>query len=240
MNTFKSTVGQSADNSPACGRWFFALMALVFCLAAIRIAGAESVESGVTVADCDSRLGAPLLKRERAVLGKESAAVVVIEVSSFKCDHCRLFHEKVFPRLRKNYIDSGRVQWVVINASNDPSDQTSQIFLIARGALRQGKYWELSDSLFQVGLRSPGELADFVAKSIVTDRGKLEQALGDPALRAEVAADFADYEALKIRGTPTFLVRKRESDGKWTEGVVEDLQPLSYFQQVLDERLKTR
>lgn len=191
-----------------------------------------------TEARTDPRLGAPFTKRERAMLGADSAAVVVIEVSSFKCTHCRAFHEKIFPQLRERYVAPGKVQWVVLNASDDSSDQYSQIFPIARCALRQGKYWELLDGLFQVAHRAPSFLADLIAKSPLIDRGELEICLRDRAVRSEVGGDFAEYARLKLKGTPTFLIRKTSPDGTLTETTIAGAQTLEQFQRVLDEMLK--
>jgi len=186
----------------------------------------------------DQRLGAPFTQRERAVLGAETANIVVIEFSSFKCTHCRTFHEQIFPRLRQLYVETGKVQWVIINASNEAADQTSPVFLVARDALHQGTYWELVDQLYQVGLRPPEDLEALIKNRATTNGQNLADSLQDPSVRDAVAADFAEYAALKIRGTPTFLLRKLGRDGRWKRAIIEDLQPLGYFQQVLDALLK--
>ena len=237
-NTFP---GQSRNGTPARGWWVLPLIGLMVGLAgfAMPVAGADTPVLRPADSDYDPRLGAPFTRRERAVLGAATAEVVVVEFSSFKCTHCRTFHDRIFPQLRKEYIDPGKVQWVVINASNDPADQFTQVFLVARGVLRQGKYWAMAENLFQGGLRPASDLADLVAKSSLLDRSELEATLRDPTLSAAVAADFAEYAQLKLRGTPTFLVRKLDRDGRWSGALIEDIQPLDYFQRVLDELLKT-
>ena len=182
---------------------------------------------------------APLDLRDRPVLGCDTAPIVVVEISSFKCAHCREFHEKIFPRLRAAYIDTGKVQWAMLNASDDPADQHSQIFALARCAQRQGKYWELLDSLFQVANRPPSFLADLVAQSPLIDRADLETGLRDRAVRNAVAADFAGYTRLKSRGTPTFRVTKIGASGERTEITIAGLKSLEHFQDALDQLLKS-
>lgn len=177
--------------------------------------------------------------RDRPVLGSATAGIVVVEVSSFKCSHCRTFHEEVFPRLREQYINAGKVQWVVLNASDENADQFSKIFALARCAGRQGKYWELLAGLFRVAHRAPSALEDLVAKNTAMDRGELEFCLRDRTVRRALAADFADYARLKVRGTPTFLVTKLHPDGRRTETTIAGGQKLEYFQRVLDELLKS-
>ena len=47
------------------------------------------------------------------VLGNPDAKVVVIEYSSPTCTHCAYFHKAIFPELQKNYIDTGKVAYVI-------------------------------------------------------------------------------------------------------------------------------
>lgn len=122
--------------------------------------------------------------------------------------------------------------------TNEADDRSSPVFLVARGALRQGRYWEMVDSLYQVGLRPPNFLAELIASSPRIYRGGLEASLRDPSVREAVATDFSEYTELGIRGTPTFLLRKLRRDGRWARAILEDAQPLDYFQRVLDGLLK--
>jgi protein-disulfide isomerase len=172
--------------------------------------------------------------RDHPALGRESAPVLVVEISSFKCAHCRTFHREVFPHLRERYINPGQVRWVVLNASDDPADQHARIFAVAACAHRQGKYWEILDSLLDVAHRAPSFLDSWLARSPVMDRTDLEACLRDRTVRAALAGDFALYAALKARGTPTFLLWKRRPDGGFTRASIEGGQKLEYFQRVLD------
>ncbi len=197
---------------------------------ALRAAGGEG-------ADIDSRLGPPFAQRPRATLGSETASVVVIEFSSFRCTHCRVFHDEVFPKLRAQYIDTGKVQWVIVHASNQAADQASPLFLAARGALQQERYWSVAPTLYVAGLGPASTLAKLLTETPPTGGAALAASLQDAAVREAVAADFADYAKLGLRGTPTFLLRKLGRDGKWSRGIIEDTQPLSYFQRTLDGML---
>jgi len=172
------------------------------------------------------------------VLGQDTAPVVVVEVSSFKCAHCRTFHEKVFPRLLEEYVNSGKIQWVVLNASDDPSEQFTPLFGIARCALRQGKYWEVLGSLFRYSSRPPSFLESMFAKDPQIDAAQLEICLRDRTIRSAVSGDFGHYARLKLKGTPSFLVWKLGKNGERTEAVIAGAQTLEYFRRVLDEMLK--
>jgi len=185
-----------------------------------------------------SRARSPVELRDRPVLGQDTAPVVVLEVSSFKCAHCRAFHEKVFPRLLEEYVDSGKAQWVVLNASDDPSEQFTPLFSIARCALRQGRYWEVLDSLFRYAGRPPSFLESMFAKNPQIDAGQLEICLRDRTIRSAISGDFGHYARLKLKGTPSFLVWKLGKNGERTEAVIAGAQTLEYFRRVFDEMLK--
>ena len=54
---------------------------------------------------------APVAETEVA-LGAEDAPITVIEYASLTCPHCAAFHRETFPRLKSDYIDTGRVRYV--------------------------------------------------------------------------------------------------------------------------------
>lgn len=54
---------------------------------------------------------APLTKDR--VLGKATAPILIIEYASLSCPHCAHFSTAVMPELQKNYIDTGRVKFIL-------------------------------------------------------------------------------------------------------------------------------
>ncbi|RIA56405.1 DsbA family protein [Dichotomicrobium thermohalophilum] len=45
-------------------------------------------------------------------MGNPDAPVTVIEYASLTCPYCRRFHADVFPRFKRNYIDTGKVHFI--------------------------------------------------------------------------------------------------------------------------------
>ena len=45
-------------------------------------------------------------------LGDPNAPVTIIEYASLTCPHCAHFHETVFPKLKSDYIDTGKVYFI--------------------------------------------------------------------------------------------------------------------------------
>ncbi len=189
--------------------------------------------------ETDPRLGAPFGKRARPSLGSEQAPIIVVEFGSYKCGHCEEFHQNVFPALKKGYVDSGKVQWFMVPTSDNPADQTGQIFLIGRCVEQQGKFWDQLQFLMTISRRPPSFLNDLVAKNSAINPEELTFCLQQRATRILVGKDFEDYHALKVVGTPTFVIRKLRADGTRAETTVRGYQPAEYFQRIFDELAKT-
>jgi len=46
-------------------------------------------------------------------IGRKDAPVTIIKYASLTCPHCRRFHLTVFPKLKRNYIDTGKVRFII-------------------------------------------------------------------------------------------------------------------------------
>lgn len=186
----------------------------------------------------DPQLGAPFRLRDRPTLGDAGATLVVIEVTSFFCTHCREFHDREFPRIRRRFIDTGLVRWVALNASKAGAEQTAPAFILARGAHRAGQYWHSLSTLFHHSRQSPAELITAMERPGGPLRDTIESWLTDAALSEEVAADFAEFAQLSIDGTPTFILRKRTTDGRFLQARIEGYQSADYFAAAFEQMLK--
>lgn len=55
------------------------------------------------------------------VIGQDLAPNLIIEYSSYSCPHCASFHNDIFPRIYKNYIETGQLKWITRLLANDAS-----------------------------------------------------------------------------------------------------------------------
>lgn len=79
-------------------------------------------------------------------LGKDDAPVTLVEYAMFTCPHCAAFNQEVMPRIKENYIDTGKVKLVFREVYfNKPSLWAA---MIARCA-PQDRYFGLADLIFQ-------------------------------------------------------------------------------------------
>ena len=64
----------------------------------------------------------PKALSDLVVLGADNAPVKIKVFSSLTCPHCANFHIKIIPKIKKNYVESGKVQLIFIDF---PLDQAA-------------------------------------------------------------------------------------------------------------------
>ena len=59
--------------------------------------------------DVSSRIVDTIEALQNQTMGNESAPIKMIEFASLTCGHCAKFHNEVFPQLKRDYIDNGKI-----------------------------------------------------------------------------------------------------------------------------------
>jgi protein-disulfide isomerase len=144
-------------------------------------------------------------------LGPATAPVTVTEYASLTCGHCAHFNEAVFPKIKSEYIDSGKIRYVFREFPLDIKAAAGSMLARCIAKDDAGKYFAVIDMLFR-------QQNDWVSKNTtetLTRIGKqaglsgqaIEDCLKDQALLDKIAADqkFAS-EVLKVNSTPTFFI----------------------------------
>lgn len=86
------------------------------------------------------------------VMGSEDAPVTIIEYASVTCNHCASFHETIFPAIKANYIDTGKVRFVFREFPTSPAQLSVAGSMLARCAADKGgneAYFLVLDTLFK-------------------------------------------------------------------------------------------
>ena len=47
------------------------------------------------------------------IMGDVNAPVTLLEYASMTCPHCKRFHEQIMPEIKKNFIDTGKVKYIL-------------------------------------------------------------------------------------------------------------------------------
>jgi len=171
------------------------------------------------------------------VLGDPKAGVTIIEFGDYQCPFCRGFWKDTFPRLKKEYIDTGKVRFVFRDFPQQGHPQAIAAAMAAECADDQGRYWPFHDKVFREQDRrgQPDEVVQFRTADIkrwATDIG-LEAAPFNECFdtgrhKDEVMKDYEDAAGLGMKGTPVFFVNGRALLGA---------HPFATFQKVIEAEL---
>ncbi|MGW9232690.1 DsbA family protein [Pseudorhizobium sp. NPDC055634] len=63
-------------------------------------------------------------------IGEENAPVTIVEYMSMTCPHCATFHNTTFEEIKKNYVDTGKVRFIIREFPFDP--RAAAAFMLAR------------------------------------------------------------------------------------------------------------
>jgi protein-disulfide isomerase len=167
-------------------------------------------------------------------LGSNDAPITIVEFTDYQCPFCRQFQNTTFAELRKKYIDSGKVRFIVRNFPLGGHPNAMPAAEAARCAGDQGKFWPMHDTLF-------GEPDKLVRESLVEnaevlklDVGMFRSCLDSDKHKTEIQNDMQTALSLQIMATPSFLVGK--TTGEDLEGVIIiGSQPLAVFQTKMKE-----
>jgi protein-disulfide isomerase len=165
-------------------------------------------------------------------LGSKDAPVTIIEYASMTCPHCAAFTNEVFPKLKSEYVDTGKVRFIF---REFPLDQVAlAASALARCVAKDDaqKYFTVVDILF----KQQNDLASDALGTINRvgkQAGFSEQMIkdcvqGDPTIQKGIldAREYA-YNKLKVNSTPSFFVNGTLVKGETSfEGFEKLIKPL--------------
>jgi protein-disulfide isomerase len=165
---------------------------------------------------------------EDVVLGSTKAPVTIVEYASMTCPHCAHFSETTFKELKRRYIDTGKVLFIL---REFPLDRLGAAgFLLARCAGKD-KYMAVVEALFANQrdwlVNEPmAPLKDIARKFGFTDKSFKECLANQEALaRMNTARDSA-AQKLGIEATPTFFVNGKKLVGDLSiEALAKEIEP---------------
>lgn len=168
-------------------------------------------------------------------LGSPDAQVTIVEFSDFGCSFCAQFHKEVFPQLKAQYIDTGKVRFVYrdfpITQLHPQAERAAEA---ANCANEQRKYWEYHSKLFvnQKEWQKESDSSDLLkqyANEIKLDSSKFGECLESGKYKAEIQSDLSEGESYDVKGTPAFFINGR---------VIEGFVPFDQFAKILQEEIR--
>ncbi len=142
-------------------------------------------------------------------LGSDDAPIKVVEYSSLTCGHCSAFHKEDFPKIKTDYIDTGKVQFIFKEFPlNKPAVDASKLLR----CMPEDKFQAFQNLLFaeqEKWAYAPDYLVPLKqnAKLAGLSETQVDECLGNKDLENRIIGDMkAAGEKYKIQSTPTFIV----------------------------------
>ena len=163
-------------------------------------------------------------------IGAEDAKVTFIEYASPTCPHCASFHVNVYPALKEQYIDTGKITFILRPFVRNVLDAV--VFMLAETAEDNETYnnivatyfktqnqWALSDKPRDELLAIALQLG-FTQESFEAALTNQELFDGMESLREQALNEF------DLTGTPTFYVNGKQLAGdKTLEELAAEIDP---------------
>ena len=165
-------------------------------------------------------------------LGPNDAAVTITEYASMTCPHCAAFNEQVFPKIKKEYIDAGKVRYIFREFPLDIKAAAGSMLSRCIAKDDAPKYFAVIDMLFRQQndwvVKNTTETLTRIGKQAGLTQQQVEACLKDQALLDKIAADqkYAS-DVLKVDSTPTFFINGEKIKGEASfEEFAKKINPL--------------
>lgn len=178
----------------------------------------------------------------RPVMGEKDAPITIVGISDFQCPFCKRFSDSTMKSLRKDFIKTGKVRFVMKDLPLPMHTMAEQAAQAAHCAGDQGKYWHMHDKLYEnMNKYQDGNLVAY-AKDLKLDVKSFKDCISSDRHIASIKKDMADAEKAGLNGTPSFVIGKTTNDVIKGE-VIQGALPISvfeqYIQKYLDEEAKS-
>lgn len=145
-------------------------------------------------------------------IGQLDAPVKIVEYASFTCPHCAHFHADVYPKLKAEYIDTGKVRLEYHEVYFDRYGLWAAMMARCGGEMR---YIGITDILYDTQKDwAASDDANVVVENLkkIGRTAGMDDATLDACMKDSVMADAlvkhfeTNFAADKIEGTPTFII----------------------------------
>ena len=152
-------------------------------------------------------------------IGPADASVTITEYASMTCPHCAAFDETVFPKIKSEYIDTGKVRYVFREFPLDIKAAAGSMLARCIAKDDAGKYFAVIDLLFKQQsewvMKDTTDTLVLIGKQAGLSQKTTEACLSDQTMLNKLTADqkYAT-DVLKVNSTPTFFINGEKIQGE--------------------------
>ena len=161
----------------------------------------------------------PNVQKNMVAIGSNNALVKIKVFSSLSCSYCANFHIKVVPKIKKEYIESGKVQLIFIDFPLDQAafnaskllhclDQKNQIGFLDTIYETQNK-WTSGSDINGINKKLKKIVKNLGITSEQFDKCLIDEAISDKILNNRIEAN----QKYSINSTPTIIINEKKLEG---------------------------
>jgi protein-disulfide isomerase len=169
-------------------------------------------------------------------LGRSDAPLSMVEFTDYQCPYCRRFQAEVWPQLKRNYIDTGKLRYLARDLPLEFHSAAAPAAEAAHCAGEQGKFWDMHAALLAGEMDFATGGIERRARALQLDMTRFGECVARRKYAELIAAHAREADAAGIDGTPGFIVGR--ASGAVLDGVrVEGALPYDEFAGLLNELL---
>jgi len=152
-------------------------------------------------------------------IGSNEAKVKIKVFSSLTCPHCADFHTKIIPKIKKEYVDSGKVQIILIDFPLDIAAFNASKLLHCLDEEKQIKFldiiyekqnmWTAGETINDINDNLKKIVENLGINSAKFDKCLLDQRISDKILDGRIDAN----KKYSINSTPTIVINEKKLEG---------------------------
>jgi|TARA_R110000851_G_scaffold90253_8_gene197208 protein-disulfide isomerase len=172
------------------------------------------------------------------LLGSAASQLAIIEFSDYQCPYCKRFIDQTFTKIKSNYIDSGKVQYLTRDFPLNFHPKAKGAAIAANCGFKQDAYWPMRGLLFNNMKQLNEALYQQTATDLSLDITQFTNCLADETIASKIEQDIAYGSSLGIKGTPSFIIGRVEGNQLISPKLVVGAQSYETFAVLIDELLE--
>jgi len=152
------------------------------------------------------------------VLGTADAKVTVVEYASFTCPHCADFHTNTWPEFKANYVDTGKVKFILREVYFDRYGLWASMTARCGG---EAGFYPMADQFLKKQKAWTGVPAEQIGGEIAKigrlnglSAEQLDACLSDQQYAKDLIEAYqANAKADEVTSTPTFVINGEKHSG---------------------------
>ncbi len=167
----------------------------------------------------ESRIVDTIEALEEKKIGNETASIKMVEFASLTCGHCAKFHNEVFPIIKKQYIDTGKINFTYRDFPLDKfalkasviarCSGNDRFFSFLKVLYNKQKDWTRTDDPFRSLLK--------IAKLGGLKNDEIKVCVGNKSIEDGILKQrLSSSKRFDIRATPTIYFNDEKYEGDLT------------------------